>query len=109
MQDLSHLSIDAATACLLSPKRTRVRLALIRHLNKCVGFMQDLSQLSRDAVRPYVLPWDVSKLLKCLNGLLSPKPACFGYHEPSLFCTTWGVVHPLPEGQPAHRARKHDA
>ena len=46
MQDLSHLSIDAATACLLSPKRTRVRLALIRHLNKCVGFMQDLSQLS---------------------------------------------------------------
>ncbi|DBA87804.1 TPA: hypothetical protein ACH3X1_004801 [Trebouxia sp. C0004] len=60
-------------------------------------FSQDLSQLSRDAVRPYMLPWDVRKLLKCLNGLLSPKPACYGYQEPSQFCTARGVVHPLPE------------
>ncbi len=56
--------------------------------------MQDLSQLSGDAVRPYMLLWDVRKLLKCLDGLLSPKPACYGYHEPSLFCTARGLYIP---------------
>lgn len=85
--------LSTGAACSLSDHPSMQVQSNCKHLQD----FQDLSQLSRDAVRPYVLPWDVSKLLKCLNGLLSPKPACFGYHEPSLFCTTWGVVHPLPE------------
>lgn len=92
-QYLSQLSVDAATTSLL----------FLRNMwSNSMWDAQDLRQLSIDAVQPYMLPWDVRKLLKCLNSLLAPKPACYGYHEPSLFCSNRAIVPPLPEGPPPH-------
>ena len=87
MQDLSHLSIDTATACLLSPKSTRVRLALTRHPSTIVWVCARpepaeprcdaaLHAALRSVVQPYMLPWDVQCSPTCCPGTKWCSPTC---------------------------------
>ena len=65
-----------------------------------VMLLQDVADLSVNAVQGYMLPWDLRRLVAALCNLLAPEQRSYGLLEPSLFPTARGIfAKPLPDGE----------